>query len=217
MYKIILLSVALCAAPAFAENKVTVEQLETAMHAAEQDRSKLAYAEELARKAQMQNPDSYKANYYLSQILTYTKKPDQKIYENKADSIRNKTAFSFLSTLFSVIFACIIVFLGVSLYLDNQAKKEKLAKKLDEDKKAKEKYLKLLMAGAKEIDELNIYLELKDVKFNNKIYNDLKELKTSIVDMVEAIHEGNDWDPDEIDDILKDVSKANKHCRDKFN
>ena len=72
MRKIILLSAVLFTAPAFSESKVSVEQLETAMHAAEQDKTKLLYAEELARKAQIENPDSYKANYYLAQILRYT-------------------------------------------------------------------------------------------------------------------------------------------------
>ena len=33
------------------------------------------------------------------------------------------------------------------------------------------------MDASRQLDELNIYLELNDVKFNNKIYNEIKRIK----------------------------------------
>lgn len=216
MRKIILLSAVLFTAPAFSESKVSVEQLETAMHAAEQDKTKLLYAEELARKAQIQNPDSYKANYYLAQILRYTNKPDMEIYKNKADSIKSEKAKSFLVWLCSIIAICALTALAFFMTIENKKKKEKLIKKQNEKKKAYERSLKSLMDASKQLDELNIYLELNDVKFNNKIYNEIKELKNAILDMIENIHENHSWDVYEVEDLLDNVAKAAKYCRSNF-
>lgn len=216
MRKIILLSAVLFTAPAFSESKVSVEQLETAMHAAEQDKTKLLYAEELARKAQIQNPDSYKANYYLAQILRYTNKPDMEIYKNKADSIKSEKAKSFLVWICSIIAICALTALAFFMTIENKKKKEKLIKKQNEKKKASERSLKSLMYASKQLDELNIYLELNDVKFNNKIYNEIKELKNAILDMIENIHENHAWDVYEVEDLLDNVAKAAKYCRSNF-
>lgn len=216
MRKIILLSAVLFTAPAFSESKVSVEQLETAMHAAEQDKTKLLYAEELARKAQIQNPDSYKANYYLAQILRYTNKPDMEIYKNKADSIKSEKAKSFLVWLCSIIAICALTALAFFMTIENKKKKEKLIKKQNEKKKASERSLKSLMDASRQLDELNIYLELNDVKFNNKIYNEIKELKNAILDMIENIHENHSWDVYEVEDLLDNVVKAAKYCRSNF-
>lgn len=216
MRKIILLSAVLFTAPAFSESKVSVEQLETAMHAAEQDKTKLLYAEELARKAQIENPDSYKANYYLAQILRYTNKPDMEIYKNKADSIQSEKAKSFLGWLCSIIAICALTALAFFMTIENKKKKEKLIKKQNEKKKASERSLKSLMDASKQLDELNIYLELNDVKFNNKIYNEIKELKNAILDMIENIHENHSWDVYEVEDLLDNVAKAAKYCRSNF-
>lgn len=100
--------------------------------------------------------------------------------------------------------------------IENKKKKEKLIKKQNEKKKASERSLKSLMDASKQLDELNIYLELNDVKFNNKIYNEIKELKNAVLDMIENIHENHSWDVYEVEDLLDNVAKAAKYCRSNF-
>lgn len=214
MRKIILLCAALAATTSFAN--VTVEQAETAMHAAEQDKSKLSNAEDVLRQAVKENPESYKANFYLSQILDETKKPDAEIYHNKAAKLYkdevNHTMLVSLFWLFAIIAMVVGGIFGYQYYERKKSEKEE-AEELD---RLSSVYSRKFVDAQRELDNIVIHLEMCDVKFNNKIYNDIKEVKSAICDIVERITEGHNWTKTEAEDLLAEVTNCINYCRNNF-
>jgi hypothetical protein len=205
---------ALCVMPAFAN--VTVEQAETAMYAAEQDKSKLSDAEVVLRKAVSENPNSYKANFYLAQVLEKSNKSDAPVYMKKANTInseKTRSAFaSFMVWLFLIAAFLIGAYFAYKYYTDLK-ERERNAKILDQ--KAYE-YSRKFIDAQRELQNILIHLELRDVKFNNIVYNDIDELKTTICDMVERITEGHDWSIEEAEDILSNVTMCIRFCKETF-
>lgn len=214
VYVLIVLFGIFAAATSWAQ--VTVEQAETAMHAAEQDKSKLPDAENILRQAVKENPDSYKANFYLSQVLQLTKKPDAEVVKKKAENIQSEQAkHKFLSFMLGLIFgACVIAgtFFGWNKYrarLEEEERRQEL-------EKLSSVYSRKFVDAQRELQNIVIHLEMCDVKFNNKIYNDINELKSSICDIVERITEGHDWSKREAENLLEEVTNCINYCRTKF-
>jgi len=196
--------------------QVTVEQAETAMHAAEQDKNKLSNAEDLLRQAVKENPESYKANYYLAQILEQTKKPDALIYQNKANKIHSdEVSDDLVSFFFWGVFLAALVGGGIFGYQYYERRKEEEAR-IQELDQLSSSYSRKFVDAQRELDNVVIHLEMCDVKFNHKIYNDIKELRTAICDIVERITEGHDWTKREAENLLDEVTECINHCRNKF-
>jgi len=180
VYVIIVLFGIFAAATSWAQ--VTVEQAETAMHAAEQDKNKLSNAEDLLRQAVKENPESYKANYYLAQILEQTKKPDALIYQNKANKIHSdEVSDDLVSFFFWGVFLAALVGGGIFGYQYYERRKEEEAR-IQELDQLSSSYSRKFVDAQRELDNVVIHLEMCDVKFNHKIYNDIKELRTAICD-----------------------------------
>lgn len=214
IYALIVIFGIFAAATSWAQ--VTVEQAETAMHAAEQDKSKLSNAEDILRQAVKENPDSYKANYYLSQVLEQTKKPDAPVYQNKAEKIRkDELSSSLWSGIFWMFGLAAVVGASIFGYQEYKRRVEE-KERVEELNRLSSAYSRKFIDAQRELQNIVMHLEMCDVKFNNKIYNDIDELKSSVCDIVERITEGHDWTKREAENLLVEVSNCINYCRTKF-
>ena len=205
---------ALCVMPAFAN--VTVEQAETAMHAAEQDKSKLPDAENILRQAVKENPDSYKANFYLSQVLQLTKKPDAEVVKKKAENIKSEQRMNAFMSFMLGIFLSICIVVGIFFGWNKYRARLEEEERRQELEKLSSAYSRKFVDAQRELWNIVIHLEMCGVKFNNKIYNDINELKSSICDIVERITEGHYWSKREAENLLEEVTNCINYCRTKL-
>lgn len=216
MRKIILLCGIMAYFPFQSFANVTVAQAETAMHIAEQDKSKLNDAENILQQAVKENPDSYKANAYLSQILKAEKSPLASIYEYKAAKIKSHEQ-SVMAIHFAMwLFTLIIIGGALAFFGNNYIQKRRQRENEAMLEAEASSYIRKFVDARKLLQDLVLDLELKDVRFNNKVYADIKELQSCIVDIIERLHEGHEWSISEAEDLLRQVTNCINYCEKKF-
>lgn len=113
------------------------------------------------------------------------------------------------------VFLAALVGGGIFGYQYYERRKEEEAR-IQELDQLSSSYSRKFVDAQRELDNVVIHLEMCDVKFNHKIYNDIKELRTAICDIVERITEGHDWTKREAENLLDEVTECINHCRNKF-
>lgn len=189
----------------------SVKDIEIQMAQAEKDKAKLPMLEKQLKEVVAIYPDSYKANYYLYQVLQAQNKPESNYYYKKSERLESENLFSKFSKFLLYVFNFVITISAIYFIYSFFAKKQEANNNLKKQQELNSRYLRKLNSAKDDVNLIILDISGHQNKDNNLV-SEVKNLKSNIIDLIEAIIEEREWDVDDADYVLANVQQCMKHC-----